>query len=100
VAGGEETHVFDRVGTSISKLCTWTVTSQGIFFLASDGSAGVALNFYDFATGKVSAMRKFPKDSQDSWYDTPLAISPDGLWMLYSHLDQGGSNLMLVENFN
>jgi Tol biopolymer transport system component len=98
-AGGEETHVFDRVGTRFDKLVIWALTGQGICFLGSDGSAGPVLNFYDFATGKVSAMRKFPKDSQDNWLDTPLAISPDGLWILYSHLDQADSNLMLVENF-
>jgi len=29
-----------------------------------------------------------------------LAISPDGRWILYSQLDQGGNDIMLVENFH
>jgi hypothetical protein len=28
-----------------------------------------------------------------------LAVSPDGKWILYTQLDQAGSELMLVENF-
>jgi hypothetical protein len=28
-----------------------------------------------------------------------LTLSPDGRWMLFTQMDQGGSELMLVENF-
>jgi hypothetical protein len=28
-----------------------------------------------------------------------LAVSPDGRWILYDQLDQSGSDIMLVENF-
>jgi hypothetical protein len=29
----------------------------------------------------------------------PLSISPDGRWVLYTQMDQAGSDLMLVENY-
>jgi hypothetical protein len=33
------------------------------------------------------------------WFSN-LAISPDGRWILYTQLDQGGNDIMLVENFH
>jgi hypothetical protein len=28
-----------------------------------------------------------------------LSVSPDGRWLIYSQLDQSGSDIMLMENF-
>ena len=94
VAGGEETRVLDRGGRSV-----WALTSQGICFFDLSGSAGPAVNFYNFTTGKVTRLREFSKDTRIDTADDSLTISPDGRWILYTQLDQSGSNLMLVENF-
>ena len=94
VAGGEETRVLDRGGRSV-----WALTSQGICFFDLGGSTGPALNFYNFTTGKVTRLREFSKDTRFDTADDSLTVSPDGRWILYTQLDQSGSNLMLVENF-
>jgi Tol biopolymer transport system component len=95
VEGGEETRVLDRGGQGI-----WALTGQGICFLDFGRSAGAAaLKFYNFATGKVTLLREFSKDTRVDADDTALTVSPDGRWILYTQFDQSGSNLMLVENF-
>ena len=94
VAGGEETRVLDRGGQSV-----WALTGQGICFFDFSGSTGPALKFYNFATGKVTLLREFSKDTLLETAATTLTVSPDGRWILYTQYDQSGSNLMLVENF-
>jgi hypothetical protein len=94
VAGGEETRVFDRGGQGV-----WVLMVQGICFYDVSGSAGAALKFYNFATGRTTLLRQFPKDTIVDASSTALSVSPDGRWILYTQLDQVGSNLMLVENF-
>jgi hypothetical protein len=32
-------------------------------------------------------------------WNSGLAVSPDGQWVLYPQIDQSGSDIMLVENF-
>jgi dipeptidyl aminopeptidase/acylaminoacyl peptidase len=93
-AGGVETRVLDRVRESL-----WALTGQGICFLDFSDSTGLALRFYNFATGKVTLLREFSKDTLVDTADDSLAVSPDGLWILYTQFDQSGSNLMQVENF-
>jgi Tol biopolymer transport system component len=94
VAGGEETRVLDRARAS-----TWALTRQGICFFDRNGSPDNALRFYNFATGKATLLREFPKDTRVDMSSTALTVSPDGQWILYTQLDQSASNLMLVENF-
>jgi Tol biopolymer transport system component/tRNA A-37 threonylcarbamoyl transferase component Bud32 len=93
-AGGEETRVLDRGGVAV-----WALTGQGICFFDLNGSTGIALKFYNFATGKVTLLRQFSKDTSVDTGATSLSVSPDGGWILYTQLDQSGSNLMLVENY-
>jgi hypothetical protein len=50
-------------------------------------------------TDKVTLLREFSKDTRVDSGDTALTVSPDGHWILYTQLDQSGSNLMLVENY-
>ena len=56
-----------------------------------------AIKFLDFATGKVieiAAMERPPLTS-----DGGLAASPDGQWLLYTQLDNSGSDIMIVTDF-
>jgi len=94
VAGGEETRVLDRGGQSI-----WALTGQGICFFDVSGSTGAALKFYNFATGKVTLLWEFSKDTRVETGETALTVSTDGRWILYTQIDQSASNLMLAENF-
>jgi eukaryotic-like serine/threonine-protein kinase len=95
VDGGEETRVLDEGGLSI-----WALTVQGIYFFDFNDPTGLALKFYNFATGKVTLFRQFPGDTRVDRESTALSVSPDGSWILYTLLDQSGSDLMLVENFH
>jgi hypothetical protein len=93
-AGGEETLVLDHGGQN-----RWALTSQGICFFDLHSSTGPTLKFYNFDTGKVTLLREFSRDIRIDAGSTALTVSPDGRWILYTQLDQSGSNLMLVENF-
>jgi len=94
VEGGEGTQVLDRGRESL-----WALTGQGIYFFDLNDSTGIALKFYSFATGKLTLLREFSKDTSVDTDSTALTVSPDGRWILYTQYDQSGSNLMLVENF-
>ncbi|RPJ53226.1 MAG: hypothetical protein EHM23_31360, partial [Acidobacteria bacterium] len=90
--GGEETRVVD----STSCQGPYAVWKEGIYFLTrSDQQEHRNLNLYDFSTGKT---RKIPSvELPDAMF---IAVSPDGQTILYTHYDQAGSDLMLVENFH
>lgn len=94
MAGGAETRVLDRARRRV-----WAVTDQGICFFDLSGPTGATLKFYNFATGKVTLLKEFSKDTQVGRGSTALTVSPDGRWVLYTQLDQSGSNLMLAENY-
>jgi Tol biopolymer transport system component len=94
VKGGEETRLLDQSGENL-----WAVTDQGICFFDLKNPTEPALKFYSFAAGKTTILRQFPKDTKVDTLSTALAVSPDGRWILYTQLDQAGSDLMLVENF-
>lgn len=75
------------------------MADQGMCFFDVSRATGTALKFYNFATGRVTLLREFSKDTQVDTASTALTVSPDGRWILYTQFDQAGSNLMLVENF-
>jgi len=77
----------------------WAVTGQGICFFDFSDSAGTALKFYNFTTGRTTLLRAFAKDTPVDTASNALSVSPDGLWILYTQLDQSSSDLMLVENY-
>ena len=93
-AGGEETLVLDHAGQN-----RWALTGQGVCFIDLSGSAGTALRFYNFATGKVTLLREFPRDTHVDPGSTALTVSPDARWILYTQIDQSSSDLVLVEDF-
>jgi Tol biopolymer transport system component len=100
VAGGDEVQILDQGGS-------WALNDEGIFIRINEAtiaSTGVvspnqrapAIKFYNFATGQLSVIREFSKDTKMIF---GFSVSPDGEWILYTQVDQSGSDLMLMENY-
>jgi Tol biopolymer transport system component/tRNA A-37 threonylcarbamoyl transferase component Bud32 len=81
---GEESQVLDSVNFS-----QFAVSSGGIYFLSWP-----RLQYLDFSTGRAKTILTLHKQAS-----LGLCISKDEHWLLYPQVDQGGSDLMLVENF-
>jgi hypothetical protein len=89
-SGGEESQVLPSVFRS-----AFSVVNDGIYFIPEPGADGkYSIQFLSFATGKVKTVVPIPV--QSSYI---LNVSPDGRSLLYTQLDETGSDLMLVENF-
>ena len=89
--GGEETKVID----SIRPVGGYRVREQGIYFFTPPDERGRSdVCLYEFAAGKTRKILTI--EGTPSFH---IEASPDGRTILYTHLDQSGSDLMLVENF-
>ncbi len=88
--GGTETKLLDSVD-----FLEWAVSTDGIYFVArSDTDPRHTIQFFDFKTRSIKPVL-VPASRLDVW----LAVSPDGRSLLYTQIDESGSDLMLVENF-
>ena len=94
VQGGEDTRVIEQGQVSL-----WALAQHGICFFDLTLPAGPALKFYDFATRQARLLRQFSRETEVDKANTAISVSEDGRWILYTQLDQAGSDLMLVENF-
>ncbi len=92
VEGGAETPVLDHHQAGFWRV--WTVTEQGIYFATAENPSRPLIEFFSFATGKVTQIAALEKP-----FFLGLSVSPDGRWLIYSQLDQSGSDIMLMENF-
>jgi Tol biopolymer transport system component len=91
VVGGQETKVLD----SVHRYAGYAISQQGIYFFTQteeDGRNGI--RFYEFVTGTTRKVLTVERQVSNH-----IAISPDGQTILYTQLDQAGSDLMLAENF-
>jgi eukaryotic-like serine/threonine-protein kinase len=89
--GGEASQVFDFPILD-SHLA---ITDEGIYFVPKpQAAARSSIQFFNFATRKVKEIATIDKPVAYG-----LSVSPDRHWIIYSQLDQRGSDLMLVENF-
>ncbi len=95
VGGGEETLVLDHHQAGLWRY--WVVTDKGIWFATAETPAHPLIEFYSFATGKVTQVATLDKPLLKT---TPgLTVSPDGRWLLVAQMDQSGKDIMLVDNF-
>src|SRR6266849_6111487 len=92
VEGGAETRVSSLVRPD--DWANWALVDRGIFFAQSDTTHDPMLMFFDFASGQVKRMATL--DKLPFW----LSASPNGKSVLYEHLDQQNSHVMLLENFH
>jgi Tol biopolymer transport system component len=102
VEGGEENPVLDAFPQE--SRYAWAVADQGIYFIApvkqNAGPRSVIkyfIEFFSFATGRIAPFA--PLEKKPDLDGPSFAVSPDGRWILYSQVDQSGSDIMLVENF-
>jgi len=92
VEGGESTKVLDGI---VHPEGMWTIGPDGIYFFVRPDEKGCSdLSFYNFATGKIRKVLTVERPV--TFY---IDVSPDGRTILYSQVDEAGSDLMLVENF-
>jgi Tol biopolymer transport system component len=82
--GGEEIEVAPSVNFG-----QFAVAASGAYFVSWP-----RLQYLDFSTGKTKTILTLQKQTE-----LGVSVSPDGRWLLYSQIDQGGSDLMLVDNF-
>ncbi|MGH9853716.1 MAG: DPP IV N-terminal domain-containing protein [Blastocatellia bacterium] len=95
VAGGEETLVLDHHRAGFWRY--WAVTEQGIYFTTAETPDHPLIEFFNFATGKVTTITTLEKRIDGN---VPgLSVSPDGRTLIWSQLDQTSSDIMLMENF-
>ena len=90
--GGAETEmVKDIEGPSWPN---WGVSANGIYFLKFGKFPHVAIDFFEFVTGKTVPIWAFEK--RPGW---GLSMSNDGKSIVYIQNDFAESNIMLVKNF-
>jgi serine/threonine protein kinase len=91
VQGGDESEVLKSVYAT-----NYEIGNQGIYFTEMPGAGrnGNSIKFFNFATGKITSIATI--QGLPNW---GLSVSPDKKFLLYTQMDQNGSDLMLVENF-
>lgn len=95
LAGGAETLVLDHHGAGVWR--HWAVTEAGIYFATEAQPKQTLIEYFSFATRQVTLLATMPKGLDRA---TPgMSVSPDGRWLIWSQLDQQGSDILLLENF-
>ncbi len=90
--GGEESQVLDLIPQGF-----WAVLEQGIYYLNPRATPRWTLEFFSFATSRVTQLGVIEKNIG---LGTPgFAVSPDGRWILLAQYDQSEGDIMLMENF-
>ncbi len=95
VTGGDEKLVLDHHQAGYWRL--WNVIEGGIYFATASNPHQPVIEFFDFASRKVSQVialtRPLPRSAPG------LSVSPDRRWLLFTQMDQSGSDIMLVTGF-
>jgi eukaryotic-like serine/threonine-protein kinase len=74
----------------------WAVVANGIYFADQDGSSGSgSILFYDFASRNVRLVSRVDKPFMVA--DSAFAVSPDRRFILYTQIDQSGSDIYILD---
>ena len=90
-AGGEETRFLAN-----TLFRYWTVGDKGIYFITREDRF-LNVNFIGFATRKITSRGRFERSPAKDGH-AGLALSPDGLSLLWTLPEGNNSDIMLVEN--
>jgi Tol biopolymer transport system component len=96
VVGGEETLVLELQKAGHRR--SWAVAEDGIYFAVAETASRSVVRFFSFATGRVE---RRVANLERSIKEGPqgLTISRDGRRLLYTRIDQSGSDIVLMEKF-
>jgi Tol biopolymer transport system component len=94
IEGGQASKVLEGLSIYINL----AIVDSGVYFVPVRNAAGSSIQFLNFATNQVRTVASFEKPLDG--LSAGLAVSPDGRWILYTQVEQAGSELMLVENFH
>jgi Tol biopolymer transport system component len=96
--GGEESFALELQKTGHRR--AWAVAEQGIYFAVAETPPRSAVEFFSFVTGRVERpVAKLEGAISYSCGPPGLTSSFDGRRLLYTRIDQSGSDIMLMENF-
>jgi hypothetical protein len=90
--GGEETRVLADVTFD-----NFRIVERGIYYLNPQANPGPAIEFYDFATGRVSPIALLATEGE--LHCCGFAVSPDERSFLYTVWPKPKCDIVLVENF-
>ena len=92
-----------RRGLARANICLGRGRSRNLFHWLGKTACGSRpavkyfIEFFSFATGRITPFAPLEKEPES---EAPaFAMSSDSRWILYSQVDQSGSDIMLVENF-
>jgi hypothetical protein len=71
----------------------WALSPGGIYFVSAEQPTR-SVRYFEFASKQIRSIFKVDHD-----FGTGLSLSPDGRWMIYSQVDDVGSDIMLVDHF-
>jgi Tol biopolymer transport system component len=74
------------------------LVNGGIYFVPRQTGSGSSIQFLSLATNQIRPVVSFEKPLSAGELGG-LAFSSDGRWILYTQVDNAGSELMMVENF-
>jgi len=100
LGGGQPAKVLEGLRSYLNL----AIVDKGIYFVPEqNGHSLSSIEFLDLHTNQIRRIASFGLErsvgSGDLADDSGLAVSPDGQWILYTQVDQGGAELRLVENF-
>lgn len=73
----------------------FSITAKGAYFLPDLKT----LQWADAGNGKITTVAKADKYSFGSAYGGGISVSPDDAYMVFADVQSGGTDLMLVKNF-
>ena len=79
----------------------WALAPKGVYFLEQPElprHAKVRLRFLNLASRRITELATLDKPVNSM--TSPIAVSRDGLHLLFTQIDRAGSDIMLVENFH
>lgn len=73
----------------------WTLTKNGVYFIAPADHSPAVIKFYDFATERISDIVESDRFKSSAF--AGMTVSPDGKTVLFAQFDQNASSIMLAE---